>query len=60
MPVTALSPLIGYDRASDVARYALEHDVTLRHAALKLGVITAEEFDRVIDPSRMVRPGILH
>jgi fumarate hydratase, class II len=60
MPVTALSPLIGYDRASDVARYALTHDVTLRHAALKLGVITAEEFDRVIDPSRMVRPGILH
>jgi fumarate hydratase, class II len=59
MPVTALSPSIGYDRASEVARYALEHDLTLRHAALKLGVIGAEEFDRLMVPSRMVHPGII-
>jgi fumarate hydratase class II len=54
MLVTALSPLIGYDRASEVARYALDHDLSLREAALKLGVVTGEEFDRIIVPSRMV------
>lgn len=56
MLVTALSPLIGYDRASQVAHYALDHDLTLREAALKLGFVTAEEFDRVVDPEKMVRP----
>jgi fumarate hydratase, class II len=59
MQVTALSPLIGYDRASEVAKYAFNHDVSLRNAALALGVITAEEFDRVVVPSRMVHPGRL-
>ncbi len=59
MLVTALSPSIGYDRASDVARYALHNNVSLREAALKLGVISGEEFDRLVAPSRMVHPGIL-
>jgi fumarate hydratase class II len=50
---TALTPLIGYDQASQVAHYALDHDVTLREAALKLGLVSAEEFDRVVDPWKM-------
>jgi fumarate hydratase class II len=56
MLVTALSPVIGYDKASKVAQYALEKDLTLREAALELGVISAKEFDQVVDPSKMVRP----
>ena len=59
MQVTALTPLIGYDQASQVARYAFANDLSLRQAALTLGVITPEEFDRVIVPSRMVHPGRL-
>jgi fumarate hydratase class II len=56
MLVTALSPIIGYDKASQVAHYALDHDLTLKEAALKLGYISADEFDRVVDPAQMVRP----
>jgi fumarate hydratase class II len=56
MLVTALSPVIGYDSASRVAHYALDHDLTLREAALKLGVVTGETFDRIVDPKRMVAP----
>ncbi len=54
MLVTALVPLIGYDKASAIAHYAMEHDVTLKSAALTLGAVTEEEFDRVVDPARMV------
>jgi fumarate hydratase, class II len=58
MLVTALSPVIGYDKASAIAHYALEHDTTLREAALKLGFVSAEEFDRIVDPKKMVgNPG---
>ncbi len=56
MLVTALSPVIGYDTASKVAHYALDHDLTLRDAALKLGAVSAAEFDRVVDPRKMVKP----
>ncbi|BAY49971.1 class II fumarate hydratase (plasmid) [Scytonema sp. HK-05] len=56
MLVTALSPIIGYDKASQVAHYALDHDLTLKEAALKLGYISAEEFDQVVDPAKMVHP----
>jgi fumarate hydratase class II len=56
MLVTALSPVIGYDEAARVAHHALEHDLTLREAALRLGVVSAEEFDRLVDPGKMVRP----
>jgi fumarate hydratase class II len=56
MLVTALSPVIGYDEASKVAHYALDNDLTLREAALKLGAVSAEEFDRVVDPQKMVEP----
>ncbi len=56
MLVTALSPVIGYDKASQVAHYALDHDLTLKQAALQLGAVSAEEFDRVVDPQKMVKP----
>ena len=56
MLVTALSPVIGYDRASKIAHYALDNDLTLKQAALKLGFVTEEEFDRVVDPIKMVHP----
>jgi fumarate hydratase class II len=56
MLVTALSPVIGYDKASKIAHYAMDNDLTLKAAALKLGFVTEELFDRVVDPAKMVRP----
>jgi fumarate hydratase class II len=56
MLVTALSPVIGYDKSSKIAHYALANDLTLKQAALKLEFVTEEEFDRVVDPTKMVRP----
>jgi fumarate hydratase class II len=56
MLVTALSPVIGYDKASKIAHYALDNDLTLKEAALKLGFVTESEFDRVVDPAKMVHP----
>jgi fumarate hydratase class II len=56
MLVTALSPISGYDKSSKIAHYALDNDLTLKDAALKLGFVTEEEFDRVVDPRKMVHP----
>jgi fumarate hydratase, class II len=56
MLVTALSPVIGYDNASKIAHYAMDNDLTLKAAALKLGFVTEAEFDRVVDPKKMVTP----
>ncbi len=56
MLVTALTPVIGYDKASQIAHHASEHDLTLRQAALELGFVTEAEFDRVVDPAKMVHP----
>ena len=53
MLVTALSPYIGYDRASAIAHRADDDGTTLREAALAQGV-SAEEFDRIVDPRAMV------
>jgi fumarate hydratase class II len=58
MLVTALSPVIGYDKASQVAHYAMDHDLSLRDAALQLKAVTAEEFDRIVDPKTMVHPHV--
>lgn len=54
MLVTALSPIIGYDKASAIAHRALDQNTTLREAALSGGFISAEEFDKVMDPKKMV------
>jgi len=56
MLVTALAPVIGYDKASKIAHHAMEHDLTLKAAALELGFVTEAEFDRIVDPTKMVRP----
>ena len=56
MLVTALSPVIGYDKASKIAHHAMDNDLTLKAAALELGFVTEEEFDRVVDPAKMVKP----
>jgi fumarate hydratase class II len=58
MLVTALSPLIGYDKASKIAHYAMDNDLTLKASAITLGLITEAEFDRVVDPAKMVKPYI--
>jgi fumarate hydratase, class II len=56
MMVTALSPVIGYDQAAVISHYAIEHDLTLRQAALANGV-SEELFDRVVDPLAQTRAG---
>jgi fumarate hydratase, class II len=56
MLVTALAPVIGYDKASKIAHYAMDNDLTLKAAALKLGFVSEAEFDRIVDPTKMVRP----
>jgi len=58
MLVTALSPVIGYDKASKIAHFAMDHDLTLKAAALELGFVTESEFDRVVDPKKMVNPSL--
>jgi fumarate hydratase class II len=56
MMVTALSPVIGYDKAAAISYYAIDHDLTLKQAALANGV-SEELFDRVVDPVALTRPG---
>jgi len=56
MLVTALSPVFGYDKSSKTAHYALDNDLTLKEGALKLGFVTEDEFERVVDPAKMVHP----
>jgi len=58
MLVTALSPMIGYDNASKVAHYALDNDLTLKEAVLELECMSEDEFDRVVDPAKMVYPHV--
>ena len=57
MLVTALNPHIGYDKAAAIAKKAHAEGTTLKEAALALGLVTSEQFDAWIDPSKMVRPG---
>jgi fumarate hydratase class II len=57
MLVTALTPHIGYDRAAQVAKHAHAHGLSLREAALAVGGISAQDFDRWVDPSKMLAPG---
>jgi fumarate hydratase, class II len=57
MLVTALAPRIGYDKAAKIAKTALANGTTLREEAIKLGFVSGEEFDRLVQPARMTRPG---
>jgi fumarate hydratase, class II len=56
MLVTALTPHIGYDNAASIAKHAHKHRKTLREAAVELGHLTHEEFDRLVRPERMTKP----
>ncbi len=56
MLVTALNPVIGYDKAAEVAKLASEKDLTLKEACLELGYVSTEEFDRVVNPYKMAHP----
>jgi fumarate hydratase, class II len=56
MMVTALSPVIGYDKAAAISYYAIDQDLTLKQAALAKGV-SEELFDKVVDPIALTRPG---
>jgi fumarate hydratase class II len=56
MLVTALAPVIGYDKASRIAHHAMDKDLTLKEAALELGYVSEAEFDRIVDPAKMVHP----
>jgi len=58
MLVTALSPVIGYDKASAIAHKANDEDLTLKEAALKFGYIDERRFDEIADPSKMVGHGL--
>ena len=56
MLVTALSPKIGYDKAAEIAHKAHHEHLSLREAALKLGYLTAKEFDDIVRPENMTHP----
>ncbi len=58
MLVTALSPVIGYDKASKIAHKAMDDDLTLKQAAVKSGEVSEQQFDEVVDPRKMVGDGL--
>jgi fumarate hydratase, class II len=54
MLATALNPVIGYDKAAKIVQKAYKEGLTLKQAALQLGYLTAQQFDQMVDPSKMV------
>lgn len=56
MLATALSPVIGYDKTAQITHHALEHNLSLRQAALELGLVSEADFDRIVDPAKMTAP----
>jgi len=57
MLVTALAPKIGYDNAAKVAKTAHARGTTLKEEAVRLGLVSATEFDRLVKPEKMTHPG---
>jgi len=58
MLVTALAPKLGYDKAAKIAKTAHANGTTLREEAVRLGYLSGAEFDRLVRPERMTRPGL--
>ena len=58
MLVTALNPHIGYDKAAQIAKYAHQNNKQLKEAAVELGILTAEKFDEILRPEKMLGPGL--
>ena len=56
MLVTALSPKIGYDNAGKIAKTAHKNGTTLKEETLKTGLVTEEEYNKIVDPKKMIRP----
>ena len=56
MLVTALAPHIGYDNAAKIAKTALKNKTTLKTEALKTGLITEKEYNKIVDPRKMISP----
>jgi fumarate hydratase, class II len=58
MLVTALNPHIGYENAAKIAKYAHQEELTLKESALKLNLLTEEQFDNIVRPENMINPSI--
>ena len=56
MLVTALNPHIGYDKAAEIAKKALQENLTLKQATVALEYLTEEEFEQIVQPSNMIKP----
>ena len=56
MLVTALTPIIGYDNAAKIAKKALKNKTTLKTETLKTGLINEEEYDKIVNPKKMIYP----
>ena len=56
MLVTALAPHIGYDNAAKIAKSALKNNSTLKVEALKTGLINEKDYDKIVDPRKMIYP----
>ena len=56
MLVTALAPHIGYDNAAKIAKAALKNNTTLKTETLKTGLINEKNYDKIVDPKKMIYP----
>ena len=56
MLITALNPHIGYDNAAKVAKKAYEENITLKESAVALGLLSADEFEKLVKPQDMIKP----
>ena len=54
MLVTALNNIIGYDNASKIAKKAFEENLTLKEAAKKLNLVSEKDFDKIVNPKKMI------
>ena len=56
MLVTALAPKVGYDNAAKIAKTALKNNTTLKYEALKTNLINEAEYNKIVDPKKMIKP----
>ena len=56
MLVTALAPYIGYDNSAKIAKKALRNNTTLKYEAMKSGLIKEKDYERIVDPRKMIYP----
>ena len=56
MLVTALAPKIGYDNAAKIAKTALKNNTTLKYETLKTGLISEKDYNKIVDPKKMIYP----